>query len=414
MELTFYYQVSMARCVRAMLLLDACQSPCVFPRRIWQQVLHLLRRFHDTKKVNHLCDLPLLIHNALLRFPNRVVFVVASTRLITPSMVNKIIASVSKLTSQSSKNVHCNKINLFRSLTVHHLIMDSALLITNLERPHQHLRSINPHDLPPDQRTCRICRSRCEFPESPILLPCGCIVGSWCLERSFQNSPSCPLCHVIIRIIPGVNALEHRQSLASQYHLRCLEHRSGIDKWPVPSVEKTSGDGGDTDRTEETNLELQSRLGVLNCCHGTFLSMRELEVCISLVDYRLGTTTSAIDVLDAFFADPLINPEWGNRTADLFESTADMRNVLTMLNMRAGTCFLLKELELVVALVNCFHGSSIGLLDVLGLSGDQPGSSSESRLVDGEFVREFGELDIRVGRRNAVEDLGDVFSQANL
>ena len=143
--------------------------------------------------------------------------------------------------------------------------------------------------------------------------------------------------------------------------------------------------------------------------------MRELEVCISIVDYRLGTTTSAIDVLDVFFADPLFNPEWQNRTADSFESTADMRNVLTLLNMRAGTCFLLKELELVVALVNFFHGSSIGLLDVLGLSrGDQPGSSSESRVVDGEFVREFGGLDISVGRRNAVEDLGDVFSQANL
>lgn len=143
--------------------------------------------------------------------------------------------------------------------------------------------------------------------------------------------------------------------------------------------------------------------------------MRELEVCTSLVDYRLGTTTSAIDVLDAFFANPLFNPEWRNRTADSRESAADMRHVLTMLNMRAGTCFLLDELELVVSVVNCFHGSSIGLLDVLGLSGgDQPGSSSESRLVDGEFVREFGSLDIRVGRRNTVEDLGDVFSQANL
>lgn len=61
MELSFYDQVSMARCVRAILLLDACQSPCVFPRRIWQQVLHLLRRFHDTKRVSHLCDLPLLV-----------------------------------------------------------------------------------------------------------------------------------------------------------------------------------------------------------------------------------------------------------------------------------------------------------------------------------------------------------------
>lgn len=143
--------------------------------------------------------------------------------------------------------------------------------------------------------------------------------------------------------------------------------------------------------------------------------MRELEVCISLVNYRLGTTTSATNVLDAFFADPLFNPEWRNRTAVPRETAADMRHVLTMLNMRAGTCFLLDELELVVSLVNFFHSSSIGLLDVLGLKGgDLPGSSSESSLVDGEFVREFGELDIRVGRRNAVADLGDVFSEANL
>lgn len=202
---------------------------------------------------------------------------------------------------------------------------------------------------------------------------------------------------------------------ASRGHLDRLELRSGIGEWPVPSVEKTSDDGGDADQTEQTNLELQSRLGVLNCCHGTYLSMRELEVCISLVNYRLGTTTSATNVLDAFFADPLFNPEWRNRTAVPRETAADMRHVLTMLNMRAGTCFLLDELELVVSLVNFFHSSSIGLLDVLGLKGgDLPGLSSESSLVDGEFVREFGELDIRVGRMNAVADLGDVFSEANL
>lgn len=36
------------------------------------------------------------------------------------------------------------------------------------------------------------------------------------------------------------------------------------------------------------------------------------------------------------------------------------------------------------------------------------------RLVDEELVGAFGTLDIRVGSRNAVEDLGDVFSQATL
>lgn len=337
-------------------------------------------------------------------------------------MVNTSSISVSKLNFQSSRNVHYN-MDPPRSPTAHRPMMDSASFVMNMDRPLQHLRNIDPHDLPPDQQTCRICRSGCLFPkpfeegtEYPILLPCGCIAGSSCLERSFQNSPRCPLCHVIIRIIPGVNALDLHQRTVNPDYMRRLELRSGIDEWPVPSVENISGDEDDEDETDPTKIVLHSRLGALNCCHSTFLSKRELEVCISLVDYRLGTTTSVINVLDSFFADPLFNEEWRSRMAySRRESPADMRHILTMLNMRAGTCFLLDELELVVSLVNCFHDRNISLMEVLGLSGgEQPDSESESRLVDGEFVRGFGELDIRVGRMNAVQDLGDWFSQANL
>lgn len=120
---------------------------------------------------------------------------------------------------------------------------------------------------------------------------------------------------------------------------------------------------------EQTKHDLQEKLGVLNGCHGTFLSMRELEICISLVDYRLGTFTPVGGVLDAFLKHPLFDPSRWKSNADVraymegdsigpfqtsynksdFENLrdGDLRDVLMLVNMRAGTSFLLDELELV-------------------------------------------------------------------
>ena len=92
---------------------------------------------------------------------------------------------------------------------------------------------------------------------------------------------------------------------------------------------------------------------------------------------------------------------------------ADMRDVLVLINTRAGTSFLLDELELVVSLVKYVRGRDVGLLDVLGL-GRSGGWEEESGVVDGKLVEVFGTLDIRVGARNSVEDLGDVFELARL
>lgn len=190
------------------------------------------------------------------------------------------------------------------------------------------------------------------------------------------------------------------------------------------------------EEAEEQKCDLQEKLGVLNGCHGTFLSMRELEICISLVDYRLGTTTSSVDVLDAFLKDPLFDPSRWKRNADIraylerkstnpfqdessFENLADgdLKDVLMLVNMRAGTSFLLDELELVVSLMNYIHGRGVGLLHVLGLRDEGPYGRPdlpESQLVDKELMKAFGTLGIRVDSKNAVEDLGDVFSQVTL
>lgn len=190
---------------------------------------------------------------------------------------------------------------------------------------------------------------------------------------------------------------------------------------------------------EQANFSLQEKLGVLNGCHGTVLSMRELEICISLVDHRLGTTTSVADALDAFLNYPLLDPLRRKRTADIREymqgkssstpvrgvsgiedvtaAGGDIRDALMLVNMRAGTSFLLDELDLVVSLMNFIHRSDIRLLDVLGLRNrglvglpDAPGLG----LVDVDLTGAFRTLDIRIGSKNAVEDLGDVFSQAAL
>ena len=321
--------------------------------------------------------------------------------------------------------------------------MDSALIITSMDSPLQHLRSIRAEDLPPHEQACHVCGTPWGFRkdasgpmEYPVLLTCGCIAGSLCLERSFETSPRCPLCKNAIRIIAGVNApLNHN----TRAHLLQLELRSGVNDWPIPSVESRREmlDSASMEEAEQTKSDLQGKLGVLNGCHSTFLSVRELEVCISLVDYRLGTTTSVVDALDAFLKCPLFDPSLWVKTAEIraymegnstnplqFKSSCgnftdgDLRDVLMLVNMRAGTSFLLDELELVVSLMNFIHGSGVELLDVLGLREGgllyvQP-DSLELQPADGELVKVFGTLDIRVGSKNAMEDLGDVFSQAAL
>lgn len=95
----------------------------------------------------------------------------------------------------------------------------------------------------------------------------------------------------------------------------------------------------------------------------------------------------------------------------------DLRDVLMLVNIRAGTSFLLDELELVVSLMNHVHGTGLGLLDILGLrDGGLYGRPdlTERQVIDERLVEDFGTLDIRVGSKNAVGDLGDVFSQATL
>ncbi|KAL9067881.1 MAG: hypothetical protein Q9161_006605 [Pseudevernia consocians] len=321
--------------------------------------------------------------------------------------------------------------------------MDSASIITSMDSPLQHLRSVRAKDLPPNQQACHVCGTPWGSPiedvngpmEYPVVLTCGCIAGSLCLERSFENSPRCPLCNTTIRIIAGVNAPLNQNTGT---HLRQLELRSGVNDWPIPSIESRQErpDRVKTEESEQMKCLLQEKLGVLNGCHDTFLSIQELEICISLVDYRLGTTTPIVDVLDAFLKYPLFDPSRWKRTADIREymegksknffqgksgcenlTDGDLRDALMLVNMRAGTSFLLDELELVVSLMNFIHASDVGLLDVLGLRDrgvygqrDLPGLQA----VDNELVGAFRTLDIRVGSKNAVEDLGDVFSQANL
>ena len=317
--------------------------------------------------------------------------------------------------------------------------MDSALIITSMDNPLQHFRSVLVEDLPAHQRSCSVCDTPWGSPrdangtlEYPVLLTCGCVAGSSCLERTFAKSPRCPLCKNTIRVIAGVNApLKHN----TEDQLRQLELRSGINDWPLPSSESPSSglDRASMWRAEEKKRELQYQLDVLNECHSTFLSMREFDVCISLVDYRLGTSTSPTQILDAFFKDPCFDQPRRKRIAELREhmsgsgtnsffqrendcANRDLKDLLMIVNLRAGTSFLLNELELVVSLVNYVQGTGVGLLDVLGLrdEGQYEREDSGQQLVDQELVGPFRNLDIRVGSRNAVEDLGDVFSQATL
>lgn len=241
-----------------------------------------------------------------------------------------------------------------------------------------------------------------------------------------------------IRIIAGVNAPLSRSSSSSSRHLRQLELRSDVNEWPMPSIESRgeTPDEAGGEEADETEFLLQEMLGVLNGCCDTFLSLREMEICVSLVDYRLGTTTPIGDVLNAFLRYPLFDTSRWKEAADVREyvegkatsdsqgmsgvekpKDGDLRDVLMLVNMRAGTSFLLDELELVVSLMNHIHKSGLGLLDVLGLRDGGLGGRSdlpESQVVEKELVGAFRTLDIRVGSKNAVEDLGDVFSQANL
>ena len=366
--------------------------------------------------------------------------------------------------------------------------MDSGLIITSMDNPLQHLRSVRAEDLPPTEQACYLCATPWGIPEDvngsledPTILPCGCVIGSSCLEQSFQKSPSCPRCNTTIRIIAGVNAPLHPNT--TDTYLRQLELlRSDLNDWPIPLTEHSPASSrrampdrasstDDDDDAEQTEYDLQAKLDVLNGCHGTFLSMRELEICISLVDHhhhqRLGTgtgtgaTTAVVDVLDAFLKRPLLRWE-----ADAFlqgESTTEqpvivrgeagsgsgknvvvvdgeeVRDALVSVNMRAGTSFLPHELELVLSLMGFIHSGGggrggvvvVGLRDVLGLRHRGGGgrrlllhgrlllleSPGLQRLVEEgeeELVGAFGTLDVRVGRRNAVQDLGDVFSQATL
>lgn len=317
--------------------------------------------------------------------------------------------------------------------------MDSASIITSMDNPLQHFRSVRVGDLPPNQKSCSVCDTPWGSPrdangtlEYPVLLTCGCVAGALCLERAFCQSPRCPLCNTTIRVVAGVNApLKHN----TKDQLRQLELSSGIDDWPLPSSESRSDvlDRAGMWNVAEQDRQLQYQLDVLNECHGTFLSMREFDVCISLIDYRLGTSTSPIQILDAFLRDPLFDQSRWKRSAELREymsgsgtnlffqrkydlADRDLKDLLMMVNLRAGTSFLLDELELVVSLVNYVQGRGIGLLDVLGLrdEGQYGREDSGQQLVDQDLVGPFRNLDIRVGSRNAVEDLGDVFSQATL
>ena len=202
----------------------------------------------------------------------------------------------------------------------------------------------------------------------------------------------------------------------------------------MPSIESRGetpdGTGGEEEEAGETKFVLEQMLGVLNGCCETFLSLREMEICISLVDYRLGTTTPIGHVLNAFLKYPLFDTSRWKEPADVREyvegkatsdsqglssveklKDGDLRDVLMLVNERAGTSFLLDELELVVSLMNFIHNSGLGLLDVLGLRDGGLGERlalSELQVVDKELVGAFRTLDIRVGSKNAVEDLGDV------
>lgn len=306
------------------------------------------------------------------------------------------------------------------------------MIITSMDNPLQHLRSVRAEDLPPNQQACSVCATPWGFSkkadgslEYPVILTCGCVAGSSCLEISFNKSPRCPLCRTTIRIIAGLNApLKHSTSA----HLRQLELRSGVNDWPIPSIESRQelSDRASIERAQQTKYDLQGKLDVLNGCHGTFLSMRELEICISLVDYRLGTATSNVEVLDAFLKSPLFRLELDahleGKSTDVFQSEpgfenaadGELRDVLMLVNMRAGTSFLLNELELVMSLINFIYGSVLGLRDVLGLRVGALYGQSDLPQSQEDLVGAFGTLDIRVGSRNAVEDLGDVFSQATL
>ena len=236
------------------------------------------------------------------------------------------------------------------------------------------------------------------------MLTCSCIAGSSCLERSFKKSPRCPLCKTTIRVIAGLNAPRKHSTTA---HLRQLELESGLNDWPIPSIESPyeMWDRVSIERAEQTKCDLQRELDVLNGCHGTFLSMREMDICISLVDYRLGTATSSADILNAFRKCPLFRSELSAEVRSTLDAAdGDLRDMLILVNMRAGTSFLLDELELVMSLMNFIHGRGVGLLDVLGL----PDGARDG------LVKAFATLDLRVGSRNAVEDFGEVFSQAAL
>ncbi len=201
-------------------------------------------------------------------------------------------------------------------------------------------------------------------------------------------------------------------ALRTTPRLRQLELELGIRDWAIPSIEtqKETPDGASREEADSVRV----KLGVLNGCHGTHLTERELEICISLVDFRLGTVTTVRDVLGAFFRCPVFEAEGvplcsreGSEVAEW--DREEMNDALMVVNMRSGMSVLLGELELVVALVGFVRGRGIGVREVLGLRGE-----GGRGVVDGGLAGALGRLDLRVGERFAVEDLGDVFDGIRL
>ena len=66
--------------------------------------------------------------------------------------------------SQHSRLVHRTTNLSANTTTSHHPNMDSALLITSMANPLQHLRSIRAEDLPPNQQFCKVCVTPWGYP----------------------------------------------------------------------------------------------------------------------------------------------------------------------------------------------------------------------------------------------------------
>ena len=177
--------------------------------------------------------------------------------------------------------------------------------------------------------------------------------------------------------------------------------QNGVLDWVGSPIEYMPVGGDGVKRVERSNEELWSDLDAVNMIHKTFLSVRDLQICISLIDWRFGatTTTSTIDVLNAFFAFGLF--DWDERAkrweeldaymagkSAVFENgrrnaAEDVRDEVVLINMRAGTSLLLNEVELVLSWMNHVHHRDVGVLDILGL-GDENEGQQQQRFLSGE------------------------------